>query len=107
MSSIIRVLVQHGALEPRRSGPTHAMNPEEAHRIKLEQQAIAKKLRKERIREAIQKGEPIPVFKQGRPRKYTPEQAIEIRRVQNRVCWQVYKQRLRDGLTKFADMVVA
>ena len=107
MSSIMRVLVQHGALEPKRSGPARAMDPEEAHRIKLEQQAIAKKLRKERIREAIQKGEPIPVFKQGRPQKYTPEEAMEVKRVQNRVCWHVYKQRLKDGLTRFADMVVA
>ena len=104
--SIVRVLVQHGALEPKRTGPAHAMHPDEAHRIKLEQQAIAKKLRQERIQEAIQKGEPIPVFKQGRPRKYTPEQAIEVRRAQNRVCWQVYKQRLKDGLAKFGDMVL-
>lgn len=104
--SIVRVLVQHGILEPKRTGPTHAMDPEQAHRIKLEQQAIAKKLRQERVREAMQKGEPIPVFKQGRPRKYTPEQAIEVKRSQNRVCWQVYKQRLKDGLAKFADMVI-
>lgn len=101
---IVRTLVKHGALEPKKTGPAHVMDQEEARRIKLEQQNVARKLRQERIQQALERGEPLPVFRQGRPRKYTPEEAIEVRKVQNKVCWEVYKKRLRDGLTKFADM---
>jgi hypothetical protein len=101
---IVHVLVQHGVLEPRKTGPAHAMDPEEARKLKLRQQVIARNIRKERIQRALDNGDPLPVFKQGRPRKYTPEQAIEVRKEQNKMCWQVYKKRLRDGLDKFSDM---
>jgi len=82
------------------------MDPEEARRVKIQQKIVARNLRKERIQQALERGEPIPVFKQGRPRKYTPEQAIEVRREQNRLCWQAYKTRLKEGLAKFSDMYV-
>ena len=101
---IVHVLVQHRALEPKRTGPTHSMDPHEARRVKLQQQRVARNVRKERIQQALEQGEPVPIFKQGRPKKYTPEQAIEVRREQNRVCWHVYKNRLREGLAKFSDM---
>ena len=101
---IVHVLVQHGALEPKKTGPVHAMDPEEARKLKMQQQIVAKTLRKERVQQALERGEPLPVFKQGKPRKYTPEQAIEVRKEQNKISWQVYKKRLRDGLTKFSNM---
>ena len=103
---IINTLVKHGALEHKSSGPVRTMSPDEANKIKLHKQRVAKNLRKERIQQALDKGEPLPVFKQGRPRKYTPEEAIEVRKLQNKICWEVYKMRLRDGLTKFSNMSV-
>ena len=101
---IVRTLVKHGALEPKRTGPVHVMDPEEAHKVKLQQQMLAKKLRRERVEQAIERGEPLPVFKQGRPRKYTPEEAVEVKKLQNKICWEVYKLRLKDGLSKLSEM---
>ena len=101
---IISTLVKHGVLDPKRSGPTHIMDPETSRKLKLQQQMIARGVRKQLIQQALEQGEPPPVFKKGRPRKYTEEQATQVKKEQNRQCWQVYKNRLKDGLNKFADM---
>jgi hypothetical protein len=68
-AGIISTLVKHRALEPKKTGPAHAMTPEEAHRVKLDQQTASRIRRRERMNEAEALGEPLPVFKAGRPRK--------------------------------------
>ena len=101
---IISTLVKHGALDPKKSGPIHLMDPETARKRKLQQQVAARNLRKQLIQQAVEQGEPPPVFKKGRPGKYTEEEATQVKKEQNKRCWQVYKNRLKEGLNKFADM---
>jgi len=97
---IVKALVKCGALPPKKSGPANPRCEEEAKRIKLEKQTVARRLRQELIREAQEKGEPLPVFKVGRPRKYTPEEAKMAKATQNRMCMDCYNERLRQGIVK-------
>jgi PHD/YefM family antitoxin component YafN of YafNO toxin-antitoxin module len=80
------------------------MEPEEAIRRKKEQQAAAQKRRRAMIREAHERGEPIPVLKPGRPRVFTSEEALARRSVHNRAYWKTYKTRIKEGLERLADM---
>jgi len=104
MTGVITTLVRCNALEAIRTGPSHAMEPEEAIRRKKEQQAAAQKRRRAMIREAHERGEPIPVLKPGRPCVFTSEEALARRSVHNRAYWKTYKTRIKEGLERLADM---
>lgn len=97
-------LIKCGVLEPKRTGPAFARDPEEAQRIKKEQVAASYARRKALIREAKDRGDPPPVFKLGRPRKYSREEATSVKAQQDREAWRVYKKRVRDGIFKLAEL---
>ena len=96
---LTKLLVDAGALSPRRRGPT-PMPAEEAKQRRDELQKAAAKRRNALIKAAREQGEPRPVFKTGRPRKRTPEEACAIKRSH----WSAYKQRMKQGLEKLAAM---
>ena len=102
---IVRVLVKCGALPPKNTGPANPKSEEEAKRIKAEQTSAAARLRRKLIREANEKGEPLPTFKRGRPRKYTPEEAIIVKASQNRDCLNCYRKRVKEGIIKLEAIV--
>lgn len=95
---IVRVLVKCGALPPKKTGPSHTLPHEEAKRINAERSAAAARQRRALIREARERGEPLPVFKRGRPRKYTFEEAIEAKFAQDVQCRESYNERVKQGL---------
>ena len=95
---LVRVLVKCGALPPKQSGPTNPMSEEEAKRVKREQQVIRAQRRKELIQAAKDNGEPLPTFKRGRPRKYTPEEAKQMKATQSQGCMPSHNERIRQGL---------
>ena len=98
---LTRLLVECGALSPRQPGPPKPLSAEEAKQRKEELQAAAVKRRRDLIRAARENGEQDPVFKKGRPRKYTPEEA----NAKKRSGGQVHNDRLKQGLKNFAAMV--
>ena len=104
---IVKILVKCGALPPKNSGPAHPKSEEEAKRIKGEQTARAARLRRKMVREVIEKGEQLPAFPRGRPRKYTPEEAIIVKAAQNRDCINCYRQRVKEGIVKLEAIVCA
>ena len=104
---IVKILVKCGALPPKNSGPAHPKSEEEAKSIKAEQTARAARLRRKMIREAIEKGEQLPTFPRGRPRKYTPEEAIIAKASQNRDCINSYRKRVKEGIVKLETIVCA
>ena len=95
---LIKVLVKCGALPPKATGPANPRSEEEAKQVKLEQQRAAVKRRTELIKAAKENGEPLPVFKRGRPRKYTPEEAKRMKATQSQGCMGSYNQRVRQGI---------
>lgn len=95
---LVKVLVKCGALPPKPSGPANPRTEEEAKRVKQEQQIAAVKRRKELIQAAKENGEPMPTFKRGRPRKYTPEEAKTMKAVQSQGCMGGYNERVRQGI---------
>ena len=95
---LVKVLVKCGALPPKPSGPANPRSEEEAKRVKQEQQIAAVKRRKELIQAAKENGEPMPVFKRGRPRKYTPEEAKRMKAAQSQGCMGGYHERVRQGI---------
>ena len=101
---IARLLVGIGALPPRQPGPSHPKSPEDAKQRKYEQQKASKQRRKELIEFAREMGEPDPVFKTGRPRKYTPEEAKAVKNAKNAASRSAYNERIREGLQKLEAM---
>ena len=101
---IVRTLVNCGALPPKNTGPIHALPKEDAKRITLEQAKEGYQRRKNLIMEATANGEPSPIFKRGRPRKYnTPEEAENARVINRREAWARYKKRGKEGLLKLTE----
>ena len=101
---IVRLLVGLGALPPLQPGPSRPKSPEEAKQRQYELQKAAKKRRKELIQAARERGESDPVFKTGRPRKYTPEEARAAKLTQNADSRSDYNQRIREGLKNLQAM---
>ena len=81
-----------------KTGPSHALSQEEAKRINAERSAAAARQRRALIREANERGDPLPVFKRGRPRKYTFEEAIEAKVAKDVECRGSYNERVKQGL---------
>jgi hypothetical protein len=98
VTGLVEVLVKCGALPQLKRGPSYSLPFEEAKRIKTEQMAAACRHRKAMIREAKEKGEPLPVFRRGRPPKYTPVEAINAKKNKDRESYQTYNERVREGL---------
>ena len=101
---IVRTLVKCGVLPPKKTGPASPMSEEEGKRLKLERQTAAVRRRKQLIREAQENGEPTPVFKKGRPRKYTPEEALLVKVLKDRESMRTYSERVREGIVKLEAM---
>ncbi len=101
---LVKLLVKCGALPPKQPGPADPMSVEEAKQRKYEQQRAAVKRRKELIQAAREKGEPDPVFKKGRPCKYTSEEARAMRAAQNSGSAPSYNERVRQGLKNLEAM---
>jgi len=97
---IVRTLVKCGVLPPKKTGPANPMSEEDAKRARTEGQTAAVRRRKQLIREAEESGEPMPVFKKGRPRKYTPEEALLVKVLQDRESMRTYTERVREGIVK-------
>lgn len=95
---LVRVLVKCGALPPKKTGPSDALSHEDAKRINAERSAAASRHRRALIREARERGEPLPVFKRGRPRKYTFEEAIEAKFAKDVEARESYNERVKQGL---------
>jgi hypothetical protein len=95
---IVKFLVKVGALPPLQPGPSRPKSAEEAKQRKYELQRAAVKRRKELILAAREKGEPDPVFKKGRPRKYTPEEAKAVKHFKDAGSMTGYNERIRVGL---------
>ena len=105
---LVRTLVNCGALPPKSTGPVNAVPKEEAKRIRAEKNKVAVQRRKKLIMEATANGEPLPIFKMGRPRKYnTPEEAENAKVIQNREAWARYCERQRQGLLKLTEALNA
>jgi hypothetical protein len=102
--SIVQTLVKCKVLTPLRRGPSVAKDPEEALRIKHEQQRASYKRRRALIQQAKENGEPLPVFKLGRPRKYTPEKAAEMRKLQLLESKHAYNARIKAAIEKLEDL---
>ena len=90
----MRTLVEIGAMPKLRTGPIIAKSPEEAKRIQSE----CCKRRKALIDGAIAQGIPPPVFRMGRPRKYTPDEARAVKKAQLKLGKARYQDRLRQGV---------
>lgn len=101
---IIETLVRCGALEPKKRGPTPTLDREEAYRLKMQKQAEASKRRRHLVKEARIQGEPVPVFKPGRPQKYTPEEAKEAKNTSNRISWVAHRARVHEGLERLMQL---
>jgi predicted pyridoxine 5'-phosphate oxidase superfamily flavin-nucleotide-binding protein len=97
---IVRTLVKCGVLPPKKTGPANPMSDEDAKRARMEGQTAAVRRRKQLIREAQENGEPMPVFKRGRPRKYTPEEALLVKVLQDRESMRTYTERVREGIVE-------
>ena len=97
---IVRTLVKCGVLPPKKTGPANPMSDEDAKRARMEGQTAAVRRRKQLIREAQENGEPTPVFKKGRPRKYTPEEALLVKVLQDRESMRTYTERVREGIVE-------
>ena len=100
-------MVKVGALPPLQPGPSRPKSAEEAKQRQYELQKAAVKRRKELIRAAREKGEPDPVFKKGRPRKYTPEEAKAMKHSQDAGSMNGYNERVREGLKNLEAMYAA
>ena len=79
--TIQRMLMQAGMLnrEPR-------IVSEETIKERKFRKNVARLRRTELKQEALQTGKAPPVFKKGRPRKYTPEEAKQVQRRQMKEC---------------------
>ena len=97
---IVRTLVKCGVLPPKKTGPANPMSEEDAKRARMEGQTAAVRRRKQLISEAEENGEPMPVFKKGRPRKYTPEEALLVKVLQDRESMRTYTERVREGIVE-------
>lgn len=97
---IVKTLVKCGVLPPKKTGPANPMSDEDAKRLRMERQTAAVRRRKQLIREAQENGEPTPVFKKGRPRKYTPEEALLVKVLQDRESMRTYTERVREGIVE-------
>ena len=101
---LVRTLVNYGALPPKGTGPINAVPKEEAKRIRAEKAKVAAERRKKLIMEATANGEPLPIFKMGRPRKYnTPEEVENAKVIQRREGYGRYCERQRQGLLKLTE----
>ena len=97
---IVRTLVKCGVLPPKKTGPANPMSEEDAKRIRMERQTAGVRRRKQLIKEAQDNGEPMPVFKKGRPRKHTPEEALLVKVLQDRESMRTYTERVREGIVE-------
>ena len=105
---LVKTLVELGALQKKKTGPSMPRTPSEARRVKRERckEGVARK--KQLIAEAEQLGLPPPVFQRGRPRKYeTEEERQEARRRQFRIASLLYKDRVKQGLEAFKEQTTA
>ena len=102
--TLLRTLVEHGALEPGKPGPKVTGTAEEVKQRQRESKALSAKRRKELAREAREKGEPFQTLSRGRRRKYTPEEALEVRRVCGKIHTQTFKERIKAGLASLEAM---
>ena len=100
---LVRTLVKCGALPTKTTGPVNPVPKEEAERIRAEKAKVAAERRKNLIMEATANGEPLPIFKPGRPRKYTPEEAKNAKVIQRRKGWERYCDRRKQGLLKLTE----
>jgi len=98
MTALVSTLVACGALPHKKRGPQNPRSPDEAKRVKHEQDVEARTRRKMLIEEARAQGLPLPAFVRGRPRKYTEEEALDVKRSQWKVGYGIYKERLKQGL---------
>ena len=103
-SGPVSVLVKCGALPPLKRGPSTPQLKEEANRIKTEQMAAAGVRRRALIREALENGQPKPVFKRGRPPKYTPEEAIAAKTSKDKGSGYDYNKRVKTGIANLEAM---
>ena len=104
MTGLVKTLIDCGALPRLNTGPSNPRPRDEAKLILTDQQRIANIRRRELVREAVERGEPIPVFKLGRPRKHTPEEALAAKRLQKREARIKYLHRVKEGITTLADL---
>jgi hypothetical protein len=101
---LVRTLVNCGALPPKNTGPINPVPKEEAERIRAEKAKVAAERRKKLFMEATANGEPLPIFKPGRPRKYnTPEEAENAKVIQRREGYERYRERREQGLLKLTE----
>lgn len=101
---IVSVLVKCGVIEPKRTGPAVAMDPETARQVQRQQLLENQRRRRALVREALEKGEPPPVFKRGRPRKYTLDEAAAVKSEKDKASLNAYHKRVREGVMKLAEL---
>ena len=106
MTGLVKTLIDCGALPRLNTGTSNPRPRDEAKLILTEQQRIANRRRRELVRQAVERNEPIPVFKLGRPSKHTPEEALAAKRLQKREGAKKYLQRVKEGITTLAELHV-
>ena len=101
-ATLVKTLVELGALPKKKTGPSMPRTPSQARLLKNERHRQNQMRNRELVAEATKLGLPPPVFQRGRPRKYeTDEERMAARRTQFRIASLLYQDRVRQGVEAF------
>ena len=104
--SLRSTLVKVGVIEDIRPGQPRKYVGEEGAKLKRANEILNQRLQRQLKKEAAERGEPPPIFKRGRPRKYeTDEEAKIAKEQQSKVCQERLHARLEAGVQKLKELL--